>query len=128
MTRIKLIDVSATYYAACRFTMNGKEYQQDEVVPFDGLNEREIKRLINSTYITSIEPKKAAAPEKVVTPEKVVEPEKGNGITGKLTPVKGSRGHYEVQDEEGNNLLPDCVKGKDMARMAAEQLGITIVE
>lgn len=134
MTRIKLIDTSQEYYAARRFTMAGKEYQQNELVPFDGLNERDISRLIRSTYITNVKPKSVAAVEPVKTdppppknPHKTVEPEvKSDGPIGKLVHVKG--GQYEVQDADGVNLLPERVKGKDMARMAAGQMGITITE
>ena len=131
MTRIKLIDISKPYYAARRFTMTGKEYQQDDLVPFDGLNERDITRLIKSTYVTSVEPKKAvetvkAAP--VVEPVKTVtEPViDANTKTGKLVHVGG--GQYEVQGEDGENMLPEKVKGKDMAKMAASQFGITVTE
>ncbi|AUR87684.1 hypothetical protein NVP1103O_27 [Vibrio phage 1.103.O._10N.261.52.F2] len=131
MTRIKLVDISKPYYATRRFTMDGIEYQQDDRVPFDGLNERDIARLIKSTYVTSIEPKKAAEPVKA---EPVAEPVKAvaepvvdeNARTGKLAHVGG--GQYEVQDEDGANMLPAKVKGKDMARMAAGQMGITVAE
>ena len=133
MSRIKLIDISKPYYATRRFTMVGKEYQQDDLVPFDDLNERDIARLIKSTYITSIQPKKAqkpVEPVKTVTqePVKPVEPVKveTSGPVGKIEHVGG--GQYEIQDENGENMLPDRVKGKDMAKMAAEQLGISIVE
>ena len=131
MTRIKLVDISKPYYAARRFTMEGVEYQQDDRVPFDGLNERDITRLVKSTYVTSIEPKKAAETVKVapvVEPVKVVtEPVvDANARTGKLTHVGG--GQYEVQGEDGENMLPEKVKGKDMAKMAASQFGITVTE
>lgn len=139
MTRIKLVDVSKPYYAARRFTMDGKEYQQNEVVPFEGLNERDITRLIKSTYITAIAPKtevpvavKAETkPEVDATP--VVEPvvdtkpeADANAKTGTLVHVGG--GQYEVQGEDGENMLPEKVKGKDMAKMAASQFGIVITE
>ena len=131
MTRIKLVDISKPYYAARRFTMAGKEYQQDDLVPFDGLNERDITRLIKSTYVTAIEPKKAVETVKAVP---VVEPVKtvtepvidANAKTGKLVHVGG--GQYEVQGEDGENMLPEKVKGKDMAKMAASQFGITVTE
>ncbi|AUR82244.1 hypothetical protein NVP1022O_31 [Vibrio phage 1.022.O._10N.286.45.A10] len=131
MTRIKLVDISKPYYAARRFTMDGIEYQQDDRVPFDGLNERDITRLIKSTYVTSVEPKKAVETVKatpVVEPVKVVtEPVvDANARTGKLAHVGG--GQYEVQDEDGKNMLPEKVKGKDMAKMAASQFGITVTE
>lgn len=131
MTRIKLVDISKPYYATRRFTMDGIEYQQDDRVPFDDLNERDIARLIKSTYVTSIEPKKAVETVKavpVVEPVKVVtEPvADANTRTGKLVHVGG--GQYEVQGEDGSNMLPEKVKGKDMAKMAASQFGITVTE
>lgn len=132
MTRVKLVDISKPYYAARRFTMNGKEYQQDEVVPFGGLNDRDITRLIKSTYITAIAPKSKApvavkAETPVVEPVVDTEPEvDANAKTGTLVHVGG--GYYEVQGEDGENLLPEKVKGKDMAKMAASQFGIVIVE
>lgn len=136
MTRIKLIDTSKPYYAARRFTMAGKEYQQDEVVPFEGLNDRDITRLIKSTYITAVTPEDVAAVTPVITdppppknPHQVVDtkPEvDANAKTGKLTHVGG--GQYEVQGEDGANMLPEKVKGKDMAKMAAGQFGITVTE
>lgn len=132
MTRIKLIDTSKPYYAARRFTMAGKEYQQDEVVPFEGLSDRDITRLIKSTYITAIAPKtEASVAVKAETPvvEPVVETKSevdANAKTGTLVHVGG--GQYEVQGEDGENLLPEKVKGKDMAKMAASQFGIVIVE
>ncbi|AUR87777.1 hypothetical protein NVP1104O_27 [Vibrio phage 1.104.O._10N.286.49.A12] len=131
MTRVKLVDISKTHYATRRFTMAGTEYQQNEKVDLSELDQRTAQRLIKYRYVTSIEPKKAAETVKaapVVEPVKVVtEPVvDANTRTGKLEHVGG--GQYEVQDEEGKNMLPSKVKGKDMARMAASQFGITVTE
>lgn len=134
MTRIKLVDTSKTHYASRRFTMDGVEYQQNEKVDVSKLDERTAQRLIKYRYVTPIEPGEVAAVEPVKTdppppknPHKTVEPEvKPDGPVGKLVHVNG--GQYEVQDADGANLLPDRVKGKDMARMAAGQMGITITE
>ena len=149
MTRIKLVDTSKTHYASRRFTMDGVEYQQNEKVDVSKLDERTAQRLIKYRYVTTLEPKKAvetvkaapvvepvkAAPE--VEPVKaapVVEPVKvvtepvvdANPRTGKLVHVGG--GQYEVQGEDGENMLPEKVKGKDMVKMAASQFGITVTE
>ncbi|QZI93254.1 hypothetical protein SIPHO075v1_p0031 [Vibrio phage PS65A.1] len=131
MTRIKLVDTSKTHYASRRFTMDGVEYQQNEKVDVSKLDERTAQRLIKYRYVTSIEPKKAVEPVKVapvVEPVKVVtEPVvDANSRTGKLVHVGG--GQYEVQGEDGENMLPEKVKGKDMAKMAASQFGITVTE
>lgn len=131
MTRIKLVDTSKTHYASRRFTMDGVEYQQNEKVDVSKLDERTAQRLIKYRYVTVLEPKKAvetvkaapvAEPVKAVT-EPVVDT---NARTGKLVHVGG--GQYEVQDEDDKNMLPSKVKGKDMARMAAGQIGITVTE
>ncbi len=131
MTRIKLVDTSKTHYASRRFTMDGVEYQQNEKVDVSKLDERTAQRLIKYRYVTTLEPKKAveavksapvAEPVKVVT-EPVVD---ANARTGKLVHVGG--GQYEVQGEDGENMLPEKVKGKDMAKMAASQFGITVTE
>lgn len=135
MARIKLVDKSATYYATRRFTMDGVEYQQDQEVPVGKLDDRSAVRLIKSTYVTDRTP--IAAPvESVPLPEDVGAvvpvitdpPPKKNphGYEGKLFHAGG--GQWEVQDANGVNMLPDRIKGKDMAKMAAEQFGITIVE
>ncbi|AUR86677.1 hypothetical protein NVP1088O_29 [Vibrio phage 1.088.O._10N.261.46.A1] len=131
MTRIKLVDTSKTHYASRRFTMDGVEYQQNEKVDVSKLDERTAQRLIKYRYVTSIEPKKAAETVKtapVVEPVKV-EPAPvvdADARTGKLVHVGG--GQYEVQGEDGENMLPEKVKGKDMAKMAASQFGITVTE
>ncbi len=131
MTRIKLVDTSKTHYASRRFTMDGVEYQQNEKVDVSKLDERTAQRLIKYRYVTTLEPKKAveavkaapvAEPMKTVT-EPVVD---ANARTGKLAHVGG--GQYEVQGEDGENMLPEKVKGKDMAKMAASQFGITVTE
>ena len=131
MTRIKLVDTSKAHYASRRFTMDGVEYQQNEKVDVSKLDERTAQRLIKYRYVTTLEPKKAvetvkaapvAEPVKAVA-EPVVD---ANARTGKLAHVGG--GQYEVQDEDGANMLPAKVKGKDMARMAAGQMGITVAE
>lgn len=134
MTRVKLIDTSKPHWASRRFTMDGVEYQQNETVDVSKLDGRTAKRLIKYRYVTDIKPSDVAAVEPVKTdppppknPHKVVEPEvKSDGPVGKLVHVNG--GQYEVQDADGVNLLPERVKGKDMARMAAGQMGITIAE
>ncbi|CAM0044912.1 hypothetical protein VPHK389_0032 [Vibrio phage K389] len=131
MTRIKLVDTSKTHYASRRFTMDGVEYQQNEKVDVSKLDERTAQRLIKYRYVTTLEPKKAvetvkvapvAEPVKVVA-EPVVD---ANARTGKLVHVGG--GQYEVQGEDDENMLPEKVKGKDMAKMAASQFGITVTE
>ncbi|WGH28524.1 hypothetical protein 13VV501A_gene0027 [Vibrio phage 13VV501A] len=132
MARIKLVDKSATYYATRRFTMDGVEYQQDQEVPVGKLDDRSAVRLIKSTYVTDRTP--AAAPAvnaqevKAVTPviTDPTPPKNPHALYGSLTHMGG--GQWEVQDESGVNMLPDRIKGKDMAKMAAEQFGITIVE
>lgn len=134
MTRVKLIDTSKPHWASRRFTMEGEEYQQNAAVDLSKLDQRTAKRLVKYRYVTDIKPGEVAAVEPVKTdppppknPHKTVEPEvKSDGPVGKLVHVKG--GQYEVQDADGANLLPDRVKGKDMARMAAGQMGITITE
>ncbi len=131
MTRIKLVDTSKTHYASRRFTMDGVEYQQNEKVDVSKLDERTAQRLIEYRYVTTLEPKKAVETVKsapVVEPVKVVTEQvvDANARTGKLVHVGG--GQYEVQDEEGKNMLPEKVKGKDMAKMAASQFGITVTE
>lgn len=136
MTRIKLVDKSATYYATRRFTMDGVEYQQDQEVPVGKLDDRSAVRLIKSTYVTDRKPSTVAQPRiattpqpvaPVATPEPVAQPKKTeSGVIGKLFHAGG--GQWEVQDANGVNMLPDRIKGKDMAKMAAEQFGITIVE
>jgi hypothetical protein len=140
MTRIKLVDKSATYYATRRFTMDGVEYQQDQEVPVGKLDDRSAVRLIKSTYVTDRKPRKAAAPVTqpvapvtqpvapvaAVTQPVAAAPTTATGLVGKLFHAGG--GQWEVQDENGVNMLPDRIKGKDMAKMAAEQFGITIVE
>jgi hypothetical protein len=156
MTRIKLVDKSATYYATRRFTMDGVEYQQDQEVPVGKLDDRSAVRLIKSTYVTDRKPRKAAAPVTqpvapvtqpvapvaAVTQPVAAAPTTATGLVGKLfhaaapTTAAGlvgklfhaGGGQWEVQDENGVNMLPDRIKGKDMAKMAAEQFGITIVE
>ncbi|AUR98363.1 hypothetical protein NVP1250O_25 [Vibrio phage 1.250.O._10N.261.55.E11] len=131
MTRIKLVDTSKAHYASRRFTMDGVEYQQNEKVDVSKLDDRTAQRLIKYRYVTSVEPKKAVETVKVAP---VVEPVRtvtepvvdANTKTGKLVHVGG--GQYEVQDEDGANMLPEKVKGKDMAKMAASQFGITVTE
>ena len=117
MTRVKLIDSAKPHWASRRFTMDGVEYKQNEKVDLTKLEERIVKRLIKFRYVTSIAPKGEAAVPVAADP---------NELAGKLKSVGG--GQYEVHDANGTNLLPARVKGKDMARMAAEQMGIKIVE
>lgn len=131
MTRIKLVDTSKTHYASRRFTMGGTEYQQNEKVDVSKLDDRTAQRLIKYRYVTAIEPKKAVEPVKaapVVEPvNTVTEPVvDANVKTGELVHVGG--GQYEVRGEDGENMLPEKVKGKDMAKMAASQFGITVTE
>ncbi len=132
MTRVKLVDISKPHYATRRFTMAGNEYQQNEKVDLSELDPRTAQRLIKYRYVSDLAPKsEASVAVKAETP--VVEPVvdaktevDANAKTGKLVHVGG--GQYEVQGEDGENLLPEKVKGKDMAKMAASQFGIVIVE
>lgn len=133
MTRVKLVDISKPHYATRRFTMAGNEYQQNEKVDLSELDQRTAQRLIKYRYVSDVVPKtEASVAVKAETPvvEPVVETKTEvdvNDKTGTLVHVGG--GQYEVQGEDGKNLLPAKVKGKDMARMAAGQMGITnIVE
>lgn len=142
MARIKLVDKSATYYATRRFTMDGVEYQQDQEVPVGKLDDRSAVRLIKSTYVTDRKPSSVAQPRTAAAPQPVApvsEPQPAapqptapvaqpaeSGVIGKLFHAGG--GQWEVQDANGVNMLPDRIKGKDMAKMAAEQFSITIVE
>lgn len=134
MARTKLIDTSKPQVALKRFTLDGKEYQQGEVVDLSGQNSRLIERMYRHRFIGAgtpvSQPRIATAPQPVApvaTPEPVAQPKKTeSGVIGKLFHAGG--GQWEVQDANGVNMLPDRIKGKDMAKMAAEQFGITIVE
>ena len=132
MTRVKLVDISKPHYATRRFTMSGNEYQQNEKVDLSELDQRTAQRLIKYRYVSDLAPKTEAsvavkAETPVVEPVVDTKPEvDANAKTGTLVHVGG--GQYEVQGEDGENLLPEKVKGKDMAKMAASQFGIVIVE
>lgn len=132
MTRVKLVDISKPHYATRRFTMAGNEYQQNEKVDLSELDQRTAQRLIKYRYVSDLAPKTEAsvavkAETPVVEPVVDTKPEvDANAKTGKLTHVGG--GQYEVQGEDGANMLPEKVKGKDMAKMAAGQFGITVTE
>jgi len=132
MTRVKLVDISKPHYATRRFTMAGTEYQQNEKVDLSELDQRTAQRLIKYRYVSDVVPKTEApvavkAEAHVIEPVVETKPEiDANAKTGTLVHVGG--GQYEVQGEDGGNLLPEKVKGKDMAKMAASQFGIVIVE
>lgn len=135
MSKIKIVDLSKTWYATRKFQMDAKEYLTGDTVDMDTISARQATRLVKYRFVTDIEPQKArsakcqpepktadtpvAGPAPVVAPEPV---QAANAV--KLKHVGG--GYYEAQDAEGENVLPEKVQGKDNAKMICEQLGLTV--